>query len=93
MDLKIKTLFLIFGMLQFPFSFLLNMQSSLKNLSYLQTCLFASKKGICTFTFLNVLKISCSSHFKQLNSGAMTLDLSLFPFFGIYFFKYDTNHF
>jgi len=44
-----------------PFSFLLHIHNSLRNLAYLQIFLIASSKGIFTSTFLKISKISLST--------------------------------
>jgi len=47
--------------LSLPFSLLLCVHSSFKNLAYLGIYLMASKRGTLTSTFLNVCKISLST--------------------------------
>ena len=45
----------------FPFSLLLCVHSSFKNLTYMGICLMASKRGMFTSTFLNVSRIFLST--------------------------------
>ena len=44
-----------------PLSFLLLVHNSFKNLAYLGICFIASNRGMFTYTFLNVSKISFSA--------------------------------